>query len=117
MFKMCSHYTFGYLKHKLWPKEGPRIKCQFDSQCRNPSLGLMTKARACKGVGQKGSSKVTYHALGSVGECEGMNPHTPKLGIKSPNGLLNLQRTIAKVKTHWIETLLISLESSWKLNV
>jgi hypothetical protein len=23
--------------------------------CRNPSLGLMTKARACKVVGQKGS--------------------------------------------------------------
>ncbi len=23
--------------------------------CRNPSLGLVTKARACKGVGQEGS--------------------------------------------------------------
>jgi hypothetical protein len=22
MFKMGSHYSFGYLKHKLWPKEG-----------------------------------------------------------------------------------------------
>jgi hypothetical protein len=29
-------------------------------------------------VGQKGSLGVTSHALGSVGECEGMNPHTPK---------------------------------------
>jgi hypothetical protein len=43
-----------------------------------PYLGLATKARACKGVGQEGSPRVTFHAFGSVGECEGMNPHTPK---------------------------------------
>jgi hypothetical protein len=49
-----------------------------ENMCRNPSLGLATKARACKGAGQEGSSGVTFHALGSVGECEGMNPHTPK---------------------------------------
>ncbi len=29
---------------------------------RNPSLGLVTKARAYKGVGQNKSSKVTFHA-------------------------------------------------------
>jgi hypothetical protein len=46
--------------------------------CRNPSLGLVTKARACKGAGQEGSPGVTFHAPRSVGECEGMNPHTPK---------------------------------------
>jgi hypothetical protein len=46
--------------------------------CRNPSLGLATKARACKGVGQEGSLGVASHVLGSVGKCEGMNPHTPK---------------------------------------
>jgi hypothetical protein len=26
MFKMGLHYSFGHLKHKLWPKEGPRVK-------------------------------------------------------------------------------------------
>jgi hypothetical protein len=26
MFKMGSHDPFGYLKHKLWPKEGPGVK-------------------------------------------------------------------------------------------
>jgi hypothetical protein len=26
MPKMSSHYPFAYLKHKLWPKEGPKIK-------------------------------------------------------------------------------------------
>jgi hypothetical protein len=48
----------------------------------------MTKARACKGVGQEGSPRVTSHALGSVRKCEGMNPHTPKeapsLGVIVP---------------------------------
>jgi hypothetical protein len=38
----------------------------------------MTKARACKGTGKEAISGVTSHAPGSVGECEGMNPHTPK---------------------------------------
>jgi hypothetical protein len=36
------------------------------SICRNPSLGLVTKAMACKGVGQKGSPDVTSHAFGSA---------------------------------------------------
>jgi len=47
-------------------------------KCHNPSLGLATKARACKHVGQEGSPRVTFHALGSASECEGMNHHTPK---------------------------------------
>jgi hypothetical protein len=38
--------------------------------CCNPSLGFMTKARACKGAGQKVSLRVTSHALKSVGKCE-----------------------------------------------
>jgi len=28
-------------------------------------------------VGPEGSPRVTSHGLESVGECEGMNPHTP----------------------------------------
>ncbi len=47
-------------------------------QCRNPSLRLATKARACKGAGQEWSSGVTFHVLESVEKCEGMNPHTTK---------------------------------------
>ncbi len=49
-----------------------------EQPCHNPSLRLMTKARACKGVNQEGSLGVTSHAPGSVGKCEGMNPHTLK---------------------------------------
>ncbi len=41
------------------------------SHCHNLSLGLTTKARVCKGAGQEWSPGVTFHALGSAGECEG----------------------------------------------
>jgi hypothetical protein len=48
----------------------------------------MIKARACKGVGRKGSARVTLYAPKSVGECKGMNLHTPKwapiLGVRVP---------------------------------
>ncbi len=47
--------------------------------CRNPSLGLATKARVCKVASQERKPR-------SERKCEGMNPHTPKrastLGIK-----------------------------------
>ncbi len=43
------------------------------SKCRNLSLGLVTKARAREAAGQEWSSGVIFHALESVGECEGMN--------------------------------------------
>jgi hypothetical protein len=46
--------------------------------CCNPSFGLTTKAKACKGAGQKGSLGVTFHAPRCVGKCEGMNTHIPK---------------------------------------
>jgi hypothetical protein len=49
-----------------------------DTICCKSSLGLMTKAKACKGVGQKWSLKITFHAPESVKKCEGMNRHTPK---------------------------------------
>jgi len=56
--------------------------------CHNPGLRFMTKTRACKGANQKRSPGITSHAPGSVRECEGMNPHTPKwtpiLGVGIP---------------------------------
>jgi len=67
----------------------------------------MTKARACKGAGQEGSLGVTSHALGSVGECEGMNTHSQvnsHFESWSPDELPNLQREIVGVKTIFIET-------------
>ncbi len=46
--------------------------------CRNLSFGLATKAKGLQGCGPKGSPGVTSKTPGSVGECEGMNLHTPK---------------------------------------
>jgi hypothetical protein len=46
--------------------------------CHNPSLGFMTKVRACKVAGQKESPGATSCALGSAKEYEGMHSHTPK---------------------------------------
>jgi hypothetical protein len=57
-------------------------------KCCNSSFRLATNARVYEGAGQKWSPGVTCHAPGSVGKCEGMNPHTPKwaptLGIGVP---------------------------------
>jgi hypothetical protein len=46
--------------------------------CRNPSFGLTTKAKGLQRCGPRGSPGVTSHTPGSVGKCEGVNPHTPK---------------------------------------
>jgi len=49
------------------------------TQCNNPSIGIATKARGCKVVGQE-------RKPGSERKCEGMNLHTPKgtstLGVR-----------------------------------
>jgi hypothetical protein len=79
----CFHDTFVFLS------SSPLLLAMLNvGYCCNPNLGFMTKLRAHKGVNQEWSPKVTFHALRSVRECEGMNPHTPKcvrtLGIKVP---------------------------------
>jgi hypothetical protein len=74
----------------------------------------MTKAKACKGAGQEGSSGVTPHAPGNVRECEGMKPRTPKwiptLGVKVLMDSQIFKERFVGVKTHYIEEFLISLE-------
>jgi len=78
--------------------------------CHDPSFGIATKARVCKGASQEWSLKVTFHVIGSVGECEGMNPHTlkwaPTLGVKISMDIPNFQRKITRAKTHWIKKFL-----------
>jgi hypothetical protein len=56
--------------------------------CRNPSLGLTTKAKAYKVMSQEGSLGVTPHVSGSVGKCEGMNLHTSKEAFTFGVGVL-----------------------------
>jgi len=64
--------------------------------CHNPNLGLVTKAKACKGAGQEGSPKVTSHASTSVGVWEGMNPHIPKSTPTLGVGVLMDSRILRK---------------------
>jgi len=42
------------------------------------ALGSRPNVRTCKSAGQEGSLRVTSHVPKSVGDCEGMNLHTPK---------------------------------------
>ncbi len=50
-----------------------------DQCCCNPSFGLVTKAKGLQRCGPRRSPGVTSHIPGSVGKCEGVNPHTPKV--------------------------------------
>jgi hypothetical protein len=63
-------------------------RLQVDLECCNPNLGLVIKAKACKVASQKWSPGIKIHAPINVGQCEGMNLHTPKwaptLGIGIP---------------------------------
>jgi len=70
------------------------------------------------------------HALGSARECQGIDPHTPKVsqphfeasvrmklalpkvGTWSPSGLLKLQSSIVGVKTPLLDVFFISWERS-----
>jgi hypothetical protein len=56
--------------------------------CRNLSFGLVTKAKGLQRCGPRGSPGVTSHALGNVGKCEGVNPHTPKVTPTLGDGVL-----------------------------
>jgi len=47
MSKMGSHYSFRHLKHKLWPKEGRELNCQFDS--RPQKVGNRLDLLSCRG--------------------------------------------------------------------
>ncbi len=120
----CKQWIFKGLNNKQWQTilaimqdEGPMFVCK----CYDPSLGFATKARGRKVAGQEGSPGVMPHALGSARKCEGIDPHTlkgiPTLGVWSPNGLPNLQSTIAKVKTQWFEDFFISLKSYSNIDV
>ncbi len=47
----------------------------------------MTKAKGLQGCGPKGTPGVTSRTPGSVGKCEGVNPHTPKTTLALGDGV------------------------------
>jgi hypothetical protein len=91
------------------------------NQCRNPSLGLTTKAKGLQGCGPRGRPGSHFTCFRECKECEGMNPHTPKwppmLGVIVPKRLPNFQSVISRVKTSHIEDFFIPLESYQSVDV
>jgi len=65
----------------------PQLCYMFRPIVATLALGLQPRQRAYKVVGQEGSSRVTLHTFRSVGKCEGVNPHTPKVTPILRNGL------------------------------
>jgi hypothetical protein len=79
LWKPCVMFPFNFSALLLWLYFLWRCHMwYFYSLCHNPSLGLTTKARACKVVDQEGSLGVKPHALESARECEGIDLRTPK---------------------------------------
>ncbi len=74
---MQLHVYIGKINSKRGKMQFDYTSCKNDARCCNPSLELMTKAKACKGASQKLNLKITFHAPRSVKECEGMNPTLP----------------------------------------
>jgi hypothetical protein len=83
MTNMCMHIWvhnwlwYSVLHHLKWHWFMDLMEHAY-APCRNPSLGLATKAKGLQGCGPRGSPGITSHALGSVRKCEGVNPHIPK---------------------------------------
>jgi hypothetical protein len=65
-------------------KTQTQIKGHPHPWCHNPSLGLTTKAKACKGMGQEWSRRVTFHDLESVGMWENVKEWTFALPSELP---------------------------------
>jgi len=64
---VTRNYLLGiYIFKSEWIRDDYIKMCK----CRNPSLRLVTKVRACKAASQEGSLGVTPHVFRSVGDCD-----------------------------------------------
>jgi len=52
---------FHKILHALQVNPSPKLVKNVEQRCRNPSLGLTTKAKGLQGCGPKGSSGVTSY--------------------------------------------------------
>jgi hypothetical protein len=111
--------TIGKKLHVFFPKKNFFIWMNFETIVLaicyyiNPSLGLVTEAKACKVTSQE-------RKPGSERKWRNEPSHSQRsfhLGSWSPGGLPNVQRAISGVKTQWIEELFIPLKSYWNLDV
>ncbi len=136
-FPIAPHFVMYVLPNVVFLE--PISMDQYkDFLCRNPSFGLATKAkgvarlwakreetwesrqRHCKGASQEEAGE-SHHILPGVWEVWGSeHSHSQSnshFGRWSPDGVPKLQRAIVGVKTQWIVTFFISLESYWNLDV
>jgi len=112
----------------------PIAKFTFICYCRNLSFGLATKAKGLQGCRPRGSPKIKAKRSQGCGPKRslGVTSHTPRnvkkyegvrgsesshsqgnshFGRWSPGGFPKLQKAISGVKTQWLVTFFISLES------
>jgi len=86
-------------------------------ECHNPSLGLATKAKGLQSCTLRGKPKSHTACSRECKKVWGNEPShsqgTSHFGRWSSDGLPNLQKAIAGVKTQCFEEIFIALESSW----
>lgn len=85
--------------------------------CHDPSIMLATKAKAWQSAGRKCNLGVTFTLVGKWGNESTHSQVDSYFGSWNPYGVLNFQRGISRVQTHWIKELLIPLESFWTLDI
>jgi hypothetical protein len=104
-----------------WQNNSLQTSSNFPLICRNPSLGLMTKARACKVTSQEGSQGSHTSCSWECKKVWGNEPthfqRSSHFGSWSPGGFSNFHRIISGVQTQWAKEFLISLEISCNLDV
>jgi hypothetical protein len=99
-------------------------------QCLNNSLEFNVVCNTCyvatlalglwprQGCGPREEARESHLMLPRVWRNEHSHSQVSShFGSWSAGGLPKFQRAIARVKTHWIEELIISLERSWNLYV
>jgi hypothetical protein len=84
------------------------------TNCYNQSKGLRRCVPRRKPMSHISCSRECGRVWENEPSHSQLNSH---FGNWSFDGLLNLQRAIAGVKTHWIEEFFISLKNSWNLYV
>jgi hypothetical protein len=127
VYKKCSMYFRRlslYLHYTIWLDHAAYSHLnKYGNVCvATLTLGLQPRQGLAK-VQAKSEAWESHFMLRprSVGECEGMNPHTPKwsptLGVRVPKDSRIFRGQLYGVKTHGIEKFLIPLEIFWNLNV
>jgi hypothetical protein len=104
--------TFWHAQEMEWQKRIMKRKlCLWSHHAKNvATLALGSWPR--QGLARVRTKRECKRMWGNEPSHSQMSSH---LGSWSPDGLPNLQRTIVGVKTHFIETFLISLKSFWTL--